>query len=98
METKGRPAQQRRIRGKGGHDGKINSFLFHIIFTKSRDENKDICREIYAFEEEIHNSDKCEIYCCLHKNLDPLIMEYILETQFPGVMNSSPFHSIDGFR
>ena len=71
---------------KGGHDGKINSFLFHIIFTKSRDENVDICKDIYAFEEEIHNNDKCEIYCCLHKNLDPLIMEYILEIQFPGVI------------
>ena len=71
---------------KGGQDGKINSFLFQIMFTKSRDENENICREIYAFEEEVHNNDKCEIYCCLHKNLDPLIMEYILEIQFPGVI------------
>ena len=71
--------------GKVDEIDKINSLLLHIIFTKSKDEIKDLCCKLYAFEEIIHEKDKCEIYCCLYKNLDPLILENIFNSQFPGI-------------
>ena len=65
---------------------KINSLLLNLIFSESKEEIKKTCRDLYAFEEKVHNNDKSEIVCCLHKNLDPIIMEHILDNQFPGII------------
>ena len=63
----------------------LNTFLLHIILTKTFDEAKSMCRELYVLEAELHNNDKAEIFSCLHQNLDPLIMEQVLDSQFPGL-------------
>ena len=34
----------------------------------------------------MHKNDKSEIHCCLHNNLDPLILEIIFKNQFPGLV------------
>ena len=63
----------------------INSVLFHIILTKSKEEITSTCRAVYALEAVEHKNDKNEIYCCLYKNLDLSIMETILNIQFPSL-------------
>ena len=65
---------------------KTNILLLHIIFFKSKDEIKEICKQIYEFESKIHNNDKSEIFCCLHKNIDPLVMTKLMDNQFPGIV------------
>ena len=62
-----------------------NILLLHTIFSKSKDEIKDVCRKLYNLESRIHNNEKNEIFCCLHNKLDPLIFKKILENQFPGI-------------
>ena len=64
---------------------RLNSFLLHIIFTKKTDETIVMCRELYSIESKIHENDKAEIFCCLHKNMDPLIMETVVNSQFKGL-------------
>ena len=72
--------------GNEDNNEKINSLLLYIIYSKSKEEIKDICRKLFAFESEVHNNNVNDVYCCLHKNLDPVIVEVILENQFPGII------------
>ena len=70
--------------GKVEDNERNNVLLLHIIFFKSKYEIRGICKKLYEFESRIHNYNKSEIFCCLHKNIDPLVMEKILDNQFPG--------------
>merc|ERR1712016_267810 len=47
---------------------------------------KDLCKNLFALESEVHKNNVNDVYCCLHKNLDPVIVEVILENQFPGII------------
>ena len=81
-------------------DDMINSLLLHIIYTKSAEEIKDVCKKLYALESEVHNNNVNDVYCCLHKNLDPVIVEVILENQFPGFIKKCVeyFENLKGIR
>ena len=61
---------------------KLNSFLLHMIFTKSTDETITMCKKLYAIESQVHDYNQAEIFGCLHRNLDPLIMQTVVESQF----------------
>ena len=54
-------------------------------YPNTSDETKVLGRHIYALEEEKHNSNKNEIFACLHRNMDPLIMQTVIESQFQGL-------------
>ena len=63
----------------------MNLLLLHTIFTKTNDETKDMGRHIYALEETKHKSDKNEIFACMHRNMEPLIMQTVIDSQFTGM-------------
>ena len=64
---------------------KLNTFLLHIMFSRTIDVTEAYYRKLYTIEESIHNSDKAEIYSCLHQHFDPLIMKKVDESQFKGL-------------
>ena len=72
--------------GTEDNDEKINSLLLHIVYLKSYKEIYDICKKLFALESEVHNNNVNDVYCCLHKNLDPVIVKTILENEFPGMI------------
>ena len=39
---------------------------------------------LYELEEEMHNKLDSEIHLCLRKNLDPIVVQNILDSKFPG--------------
>ena len=67
----------------------LNTFLLHIIFTKNSDEQMTLFKELYASESNMHNQNEAEIFACLHKTLNPIIMERVIDCQFPGLKQRS---------
>ena len=61
---------------------KLNSFLLHVMFTRPTRDTKAMCKKLYAIEAQIHDYKEAEIFCCLHKNLDPFIMKTVIASQF----------------
>ena len=45
---------------------KLNRLLLHSIFTKTSDETKLVCKQLYAILEKIHNKETSKIFSCLH--------------------------------
>ena len=41
-------------------------------------------RLIYALEEKEHKNDKNNVFACMHRNMDPLIMQTVIDSQFIG--------------
>ena len=64
---------------------KLNIFLLNIIFSKRTEITNAFYKRLYSIEEVFHNGDKAEIYSCLHKNFDPMIMERVDASQFKGL-------------
>ena len=67
----------------------LNCLLLNTIYTKTSDETKVMGRQIYALEEKEHKNDKNEIFACMHRNLDPLIMQTVIESQFSGLIEKT---------
>ena len=65
----------------------VNVYLFHTIFTKNVETTKEICCQFYDMEVRVHGGRESEIYFCLHKNLDPLIVDDIIDFKFPGCLD-----------
>ena len=63
----------------------LNCLLLNTIFTKTNDETKFMGRNIYALEEEKHKNNKNEIFACMHRNMDPLIMQNVIDSKFKGL-------------
>lgn len=63
----------------------FNCLLLNTIFTKSCDETKVMGKLIYTLEEIKHKSEKSEIFACMHRNMDPMIMRTIIDSQFKGL-------------
>ena len=64
----------------------LNSFLMFVKFTKDRIEKKWICLNYYILEEQKHQQHDAEIFCCLHNNLEPVVCEMVIDSNFPGIM------------
>ena len=65
---------------------KLNCFLLHTIMSEPLAETEAICSEVYAILEKIFKNDKREIFSCLHQDFDPLIMQNVVDSQFPGIL------------
>ncbi len=63
----------------------INCLLLNTIFTKTSDETKIMGKYMYALEEAKHKSNKNEIFACMHRNMNPLIMQTIIDSHFKGL-------------
>ena len=63
----------------------LNCLLLNTIFTKKSDKTKVMGKHIYAHEEEEHKNDKNEVFACMHRNFDPLIMQTVIDSKFTGL-------------
>ena len=46
-------------------------------------------KRIYALEETKHKGDKREIFACMHRNMDPLVMQTVIDSKFKGLMEKT---------
>ena len=67
----------------------VNVRLFHTIYTKNVETSRVICCQFYDMETRVHGGRESEIYFCLHKNLDPLIVDDIIDFKFPGFLDTT---------
>ena len=61
-----------------------NIHILNSIHTQKVDNNIDTCKLFYQLEQDIHRSNQSEIHLCLHKKLDPKVVENILDSGEPG--------------
>ena len=65
----------------------VNIHLLNTILTKSVEVTTNTCRQFYELEFRIHEGKENEIFWCLHKNIDPFIVDYVIESKFPGILS-----------
>ena len=63
----------------------VNNFLLHTIHTEKIQKTIELCELYYALEADVHKKDVPEIFCCLHRRLDPIVITEVHETQYPGI-------------
>ena len=63
----------------------INNYLLHTIYSEKIETSKNICKLYYSIEADVHNDEISEIFCCLHNNLDPIVIREIREIKFPSL-------------
>ena len=61
-----------------------NIHILNIINSRTIEDVKKTCVTFYDLEEEIHGKVESEIHWCLHKKLDPKVIQRILDSKFPG--------------
>ena len=61
-----------------------NIHLLNSIHTQTVDVNKEICVQFYDLEHQVHANNEAEIHWCLHKKMDPSVVENILDSGEPG--------------
>ena len=66
--------------------GMTNIHLLNTINAQTIDVKKETCILFHDLEENIHGRNENEIHLCLHKKLDPKVVENILDAKFPGVI------------
>ena len=65
---------------------RVNVHLMNIILSEKVTENVHTFNQFYDLEMELHGNVGSEIHRCLKRNLDPVIVENILDAKFPGCM------------
>ena len=63
---------------------KTNIHILNSIQTQTVDDNNQTCGDLYDLEQQIHEKNESEIHLCLHKKLDPKVVENILDAREPG--------------
>ena len=63
----------------------VNIYLLRRILTKRVDVTAIICKQFYDLEVKVHKGKESEIFLCLHQNMDPLIVQNIIDYKFPGL-------------
>ena len=61
-----------------------NIHILNSIHTQTVNDNKQTCVDLYDLEQQIHEENETEIHLCLHKKLDPKVVENILDSGEPG--------------
>ena len=62
-----------------------NIHILNSIASQTVEANKNTCSLFYDLEVKIHGQNESEIHFCLHKKLDPKVVQNILDSKFPGV-------------
>ena len=65
--------------------GNVNTYLFHVLFSKPADEAKDIYKQFYEVMAKVHDNDKSKIVHSLHQHLHPQLVDEILNAALPGL-------------
>ena len=63
----------------------VNTYLFYVVYCKPTDEAKEIYKQFYELEANIHNGVEQKIFHSLHQHLHPLLVDCIVEATFPGL-------------
>ena len=63
----------------------VNLHLHHSTYCNTEEENKKVLNKIYDFLAEKHNNNEAEMYYYLHKNFDPVLVQKMLDSKFPGI-------------
>ena len=63
---------------------KTNIHILNSIYTQKLYDKKEICDFFYELEQQIHQNNVSEIHLCLHKKMDPKVVENILKPGLPG--------------
>ena len=61
-----------------------NIHILNSIHTQKVDDNIATCKLFYELEQEIHKRNESKIHLCLHKKIDPKVVENILDSGEPG--------------
>ena len=61
-----------------------NIHILNSINTQNVDNNMGTCELFYELEQEIHEGNESEMHICLHKKMDPKVVENILDSGEPG--------------
>ena len=63
----------------------VNSYLLHILHSKSSLEKKEICTIFYNIVSKIYEDDEAEVFSYLHNNFDPTVAKMVNEAVNPGL-------------
>ena len=63
---------------------KTNIHILNSIHTQKVDDTKALCDLFYDLEQQIHERNVSEIHLCLHRKMDPKVVENILKPCTPG--------------
>ena len=63
---------------------KTNIHILNTLHTQKVDDKKYVCDLFYELEQQIHQGNVSEIHLCLHKKMDPKIVENILKPGMTG--------------
>ena len=61
-----------------------NVHILNSLHTREVDDNTGMCKLFYELEKEIHENNESKIHFCLHKKMDPKVVENILDSGEPG--------------
>ena len=64
----------------------INTYLLFSKTFKNREQKNLAAIKFYIHEEEKHESNEAEIFCCLHNNLHPAVCGMVIDSNFPGFL------------
>ena len=65
----------------------VNVYLIRKILTNREDITDIISKQFYDLEWRVHKGVQSEMYWCLHRNLNPLVVERLVDSKFPGIMS-----------
>ena len=71
---------------------KLNITFHYIISQKNDKQIESVSIDLYSRLEKIYHHNRAEIFSFLHKNMDPLIMKNIVNSQFPGIAKKGPLN------
>ena len=63
----------------------LNNYLLHIINSRELQETKEMCKQYYALEADVHKTDQSAIFRCLHQRLHPSVITEVIEAETPGL-------------
>ena len=61
-----------------------NIHILNSINTQKVDDNISMCKLFYELEQELHEANVSKIHLCLHKKMDPKVVENIIDSGEPG--------------
>jgi len=63
-----------------------NVHILNSLHTRKVDDNTGMCKLFYELEKEIHENNESKIHFCLHKKMDPKVVQNILDS-FCSIMH-----------
>ena len=70
----------------------LNNHLLHIINSQKVEITKEMCKQFNAMEAEAHNNNESEIFCCLHKRVNPIVMKEVYWVAYPDFITRCVDH------